>query len=212
MAFLIIVIFFHKKLNEESQVMSIASKKSHRKQRNSIASKSRRINSGKRKGKNRHSIHRVSEKNRRLKPLRIQQKRIVKNDIRLKREKDRADALAKKVDAFFGKSLIEQVARVSGFLMRKSKMVPYAFLIAVSFGTFGSGEKSCVGIATTLLEWFKIEVSAQAVSNRLSETKTVKFLKFILMNALSFQISIACKNDFANLFKSFKSVKIEDRA
>lgn len=155
--------------------MSIASKKSYLKKRNNVASKSRATNSAKNKAKKRQSKNTVSEKKRNLKPLKIQRKRIVQNERRLKKEQENIDRLSKNIQTFFGEGIIEQIAKTSGFLIRTAKILPYAFLIAVSFGTFGYGGKSQAGIATSLSIWFKIKVSAQAVSERLKEKKTVFF-------------------------------------
>lgn len=104
--------------------------------------------------------------------MKIERKRIIRNALRLKKEKEKADILAKRIQTFFRGELIEQAARVSGFLIRKAKIIPHAFLIAVCFGTFGYGEKSQAGIATILLDWFNIQVSAQAVSKRQSSLQT----------------------------------------
>jgi Transposase DDE domain len=190
--------------------MSIASKKSYLKKRNNVASKSRATNSAKNKARKRQSKNTVSEKKRRLRPLKIQRRRIVQNERRLKKEQENIDRLSKNIQTFFGEGIIEQIAKTSGFLIRTAKILPYAFLIAVSFGTFGYGGKSQTGIATSLSIWFKIKVSAQAVSARLKEKKTVFFFKQILKKALSLQLQLACKNDYANLFKPFRGVKMED--
>lgn len=190
--------------------MSIASKKSDLKKRNNIASKSRCTNSAINKSKKRKSKDKISEKERRLRPLKIQRKRIVQNERRLNKEQKNIDRLSKDIQTFFGEGVIKEIAKASGFLIRTAKILPYAFLIAVSFGTFGYGGKSQTGIASSLNTWFKIKVSAQAVSERLKEKKTVLFFQHILKKALSLQLQLACKNDYANLFKSFKGVKLED--
>lgn len=190
--------------------MSIASKKSYRKKRKNLASKSRAVNYAKIKTKKRKCKNTISEKKRKLRPLKNQRKRIVQNDRRLKKEKANIERFSKDMETFFGQDTIEQIARSSGFLIRTAKILPYAFLIAVSFGTFGYGGKTQAGIATTLGIWFKIKVSAQAISERLKEKKTVTFFKHILQNAVSSQLQLACKNDYASLFKPFKGVKMED--
>lgn len=73
---------------------------------------------------------------------------------------------------------IEKVARSTGYLIRKAKLMPLAFLITLSFATYGT-EGKLVSLTRYLSKWFNIQVDVQSISDRLNEKKTVDQIMYV---------------------------------
>lgn len=128
---------------------------------------------------------------------------------KLEKERSSVNTLAQKLIDFMGYEGIEKVARSTGYLIRKAKLMPLAFLITLSFATYGT-EGKLVSLTRYLSKWFNIQVDVQSISDRLNEKKTVKFLKAIFSQTLDFQFNEAFKNKYSEIFKMFTGVILED--
>lgn len=170
----------------------VKSRSNHKKHQRSIAKHSKKVN-------------RLKKKN--------QKPKIIKNKsshihLRLRREKKRIKEISQKITHNLGS--LDCLANEVGFIIRQGKITSLAFVVSLAYGLFGGGNKSLALLASSMKTWFGISITPQALSKRLKEKKTVNFLKRTFIKILDFQISNAFKNKYADLFKHFSAIKIED--
>jgi IS4 transposase len=168
---------------------SRATKYNHKKRKNKIAKQSRKINRIKK-----NSRRKLSKEVRSLRKLKNERKRIKKISEKISSQLKSVDYLAEK----------------TGFLTRQRKILPLGFLVTLAYGLFGSGGKSLNLLVSNMQDWFGIKITAQGLSKKLKQKCSVKFLKQAFMDVLNFQLANSFKNRYADLFKCFSAIKIED--
>jgi Transposase DDE domain len=143
------------------------------------------------------------------------QRREIKRDLkrrqRLEREKRSIHSYSAKITAWMSKSKIHEIAVFSGYIKRIDlKILPLPFLLTLAYSTFSDGASVLSSLASNLSEWFGISVTAQAVSYRMSNKNTVRFLKNMFCEAMAHHLANGLKNCYAVIFSQFTSVKLED--
>ncbi len=129
----------------------------------------------------------------------------------MKKERENIQALSSKITAWLSRETIHKIACCTGYIKRIDlKILPLPFLLTIAYGFFGNGESSLAMLAGNMIDWFNISITPQALSDRMSRIETVKFLKEVLIQAMTQQIINGFKNSYAQLFSQFTSVKIED--
>jgi hypothetical protein len=99
---------------------------------------------------------------------------------------------------------------MTGFIKRTDvKILPLPFLLTFAYGMYSNGASTLIALALNMYSWFNLNVTAQALSLRLSKIESVKFLKQILIEAMNRHVKTGFSNKYAELLK-FPSVKIED--
>ncbi len=199
--------------------MSLTSKPTSRKKKRKISRKARAINRANKKslGRNKQTHTRTAcsdiKKRKTRKEQREKRHKVRKEEKdlrRLNRERDRANQLGEQITRVLDQPFIQAIAKATFFFVRTSKITPLAFLITLSYGLFGNGAKSLDILASNMKTWFGIRVTAQALSDRLGNDSTVKFLRKILEKTLQFQVNNAFKNGYAEIFTFCSAVKLED--
>jgi Transposase DDE domain len=168
-------------------------KNNQKKHKRNIVKQSKRANRPK---KNKSSQHNTKEK----KDIRARR--------RLQKERKNIKKLSEKISNCLG--FIDLLAEKTGFTTRQGKILPLAFIVTLAYGLFGGGDKSLILLVSNMNSWFNIKITAQALSKRLKQKKTVNFLKHSFIRVLNFQLSNAFKNKYADLFNCFKAIKLED--
>ncbi len=111
-----------------------------------------------------------------------------------------------KLLSFFRPSDIEQLARKSLFIRRKSKLNAFNFLITIMFSRFEGSKLSLNDISNELFDKFRCNITKQSIHVRFNE-KCVNFFKSVISE--SFKKNIYPKNNIV-FFKHFSAVKIQD--
>lgn len=177
------------------------------KQKSKTIKNSRRINRSPKKAK--HISNPFGSAIKRKKNSQV--KRTNSNIARNKKKIAEARRYAKKMLNFFNSDIINILAKTTGFLSRFSKLIPVYFLSAFVLSYFSDGAKSLELIGNNLLDWFDISASAQALSNRLKNKKTVQFFKksyqLLLKQKCETHLS---KNGYGKFLPMFKGIKIGD--
>ncbi len=180
---------------------------SKNKRKSKTIKNSRRINRSPKKDK--HNSNPFGSAIKRKKNSQV--KRTNRNIARNKKKIAEARRYAKKMLNFFNSDTINNLAITTGFLLRCSKLIPVCFLSGFALSYFSDGAKSLELIGSNLLEWFDISVSAQALSDRLKNKKTVKFFKksyqFLLKQKCETHI---LKTGYGKFLTMFKGIKIGD--
>lgn len=130
---------------------------------------------------------------------------------KLKRGKKKMAHFSKKTMAWFSLERITSIARSTGFIKNsRGKITPIAFLLTLAYGMFGNGSATLIILASNMVSWFNISITAQALGGRISSIAAVNFLKEILAEALANQLRYGFQNQYASLFQGFSSVQLED--
>jgi len=170
----------------------------------------RKLNKQKRKKKNVKEI----QKNKLFKEIKLKRKneaRDRKIQQKLEQEKKNIQEFSGKITTWLSHEIIHKIACHTGYIKRRDlKILPLPFLLTIAYGFFGNGASSLAMLAANMIPWFNISITPQALSDRMSKIESVKFLKEILIQAMTQQIMNGFKNSYAKLFSQFESVKIED--
>lgn len=94
---------------------------------------------------------------------------------------DKAIRYANALLAPFDERIVNMFAKSSGFLQRKSKLMPLYFIAAIVFSYLTGGDKSISLISSNLFEWFSASITPQGLSARLKNKSTAKFLKIFTL-------------------------------
>ena len=128
-----------------------------------------------------------------------------------KRREEQAALHAKKIFNFFDESAINSIGKMTRFLIRRSKLVPAYFLSTLILSYLSNGDKALILMAVNLADWFKIDVSAQALSERLKNKRTVNFLKECFVLSLNMKLKPCISNNgYAKYLTMFREIKIGD--
>lgn len=130
---------------------------------------------------------------------------------KLKKEKNSLCIFSKKCNSWISEEAINQIALLSGYIKRTDlKILPLPFLLTLAYTMFGCGNATLVMLASSMSEWFNIQINPQAISERLHKKETVSFLKNIFIAALTHQIKHGLNNAYAKIFSQFTAVHLED--
>lgn len=111
----------------------------------------------------------------------------------------------------FNPKMLDELAKFTGFIKRAgSEITPFAFMYIVSFGFLGNGTIALTYLTSGLSTHFDIVVTAQALSKRINNACSVKFLKSILQKLISVQLNIGLKNNCSRSFSMFHGVYLQD--
>lgn len=108
---------------------------------------------------------------------------------------------------FFSKSEIEQIARKTGFVMRKSAINGFNMLVTFTTGLLHTTDTTLLKLVTFLNNCFNIQVTPQALDERINQ-ECVAFLRYCLEKVMTFsmkKIDISCE-----LFSSLAHIFIID--
>lgn len=111
---------------------------------------------------------------------------------------------SQRVSAIFSDSYLEQLARATGFMQRRSKLKPSMFLDLLFFRNQDDSKTSLNDHASSLKLRYKKGIKKQSLHDRFSD-KAVKFIKSLVDEQLKSQLAVNVLNS-----KHFKSVKIKD--
>jgi hypothetical protein len=179
-------------------------------QEKELLKRTRKSNRQKRKQRQERKI----QKNKSLREVKIKRKTIARDrKVRQKLEKERENlkSFSNKITAWLSHEKIQKIAIYTGYIKRIDlKIFPLPFLLTLAYGFFGNGASTLAVLAANMVTWFNIDITPQALSDRMSKIESVKFLKEILILAMTEQIINGFKNSYANIFGKFESVKIED--
>lgn len=141
----------------------------------------------------------------------IRNREIVANKNKNEKKKgERARRYAKAILAPFDEVKLNIMAKASEFLKRKSKLMPVYFIAALVFTYLSNGNQSILLISSNLDRWFSITVTAQAISNRLKNRSTAKFLKKLFLFQLNQKLETCFATAYSKYLTVFKSIKIAD--
>jgi hypothetical protein len=130
---------------------------------------------------------------------------------KLEKEKHELQLYSKKITGWISEETIQKIAIYSGYIKRIDlKILPMPLLLTLAYGMFGNGESTLTLLSLDMFGWFNINITPQALSDRMSKKETVLFLKNILIEALTQQIVHGLKNTYGHLFDKFTAVQIED--
>ena len=101
---------------------------------------------------------------------------------------------------------IEQTAKETGFVKRKSPLMGRHFLEALMFGNLQSIPASLNDLAAYLYEEHQIEISKQGLDDRINE-HAVSFLKSLLKKEMNSKLDLSSVN---SLTSHFSSIRIKD--
>lgn len=186
----------HRRSNQKRK-MRKASVKTSIKHRKNIKIKKKRSKPV--KNKNKCYVKTTEERRNR----KIQQKLI--------REQREIQALSNKISSWLSPEKIDSIAVDTGFLKKlKSKIPPLVFMVTLAYGMYNNGAATYMDLAASMAGWFNVNITPQAIFGRLSKKETANFLKSLLVQAMTLQITNGFKNAYAVTFSQFSGVKIED--
>lgn len=139
----------------------------------------------------------------------VKPKKINKTIRHSKLDQHTTKIISSRIRAFFNDANLNEIARSTGYLIRQSPITPFIFLYALSMGLFGT-IASLDLLAMNIGELFKIDLTGSAFSARMSENKSVTFLKTCFEKFLAVQLESTYKNGFCESFSMFKAVILED--
>ncbi|MBA2727486.1 MAG: IS4 family transposase [Parachlamydiaceae bacterium] len=122
----------------------------------------------------------------------------------------KAKQYANKILAPFDEATLNIMANASRFLKRKSKLLPVYFIAAIVFTYLSNGENSMLLITSNLEGWFSISISTQAISQRMRNKSTAKFLKDLFIFQLNQKLQPCVATGYSKYLTAFKSIKIAD--
>ena len=138
-------------------------------------------------------------------------KRDAKNRRKLEMQKNAIRSYSTGITDWISESKIHKIAVLTGYIKRIDlKILPLPFLLTLAYSMFGNGASTLSLLASNLSQWFGINVTDQAVSNRMCNKHTVMFLKSMFIEAMANQLANGLKNCYATIFNQFTSVKLED--
>jgi Transposase DDE domain len=130
---------------------------------------------------------------------------------KLKKEKGKIRRFSGKFTSWLNVEGINKIAIITGYIKRIDlKILPLPFLLTLAYGMYGDGASTLTQLAMNMKDWFNISITAQALSDRMSKIESVNFLKQILFQAMTQQITNGFKNKYAEIFSKFTSVQLED--
>lgn len=139
------------------------------------------------------------------------ERRVNKAQQKLQKNKEGIKNLTSAITGWLHPKHITAIAKCIGYIKRIDlKILPLPFILTLAFSMYNNGDCSLIILAANMNSWFDINITPQALSERMSKKETVLFLKNILMEAMIKQIAVGCKNQYATLLNRFTSVKIED--
>lgn len=102
------------------------------------------------------------------------------------------------------------LARATGFIKRSGEITAISFVYIMSFGFFGNGEIALTYLVSGLYKHFKVVVTPQALSKRINNTSSPKFLQAVLRKILEIQIKIGLGNKFTDYCTQFNGIYLQD--
>ena len=128
-----------------------------------------------------------------------------------KDETERIKNIGNALFSIFNVDILDQLARETGFIKRKGgEITAFAFMYIVSFGFFGNGKIALTYLVAGLSDYFNIIVTPQALSKRINNSYSTKFLKSIFQKILGIQIKLGVKNRFSETFSMFTGIYLQD--
>lgn len=122
----------------------------------------------------------------------------------------KVQTISAKVKFFFGNTYLNEIAKKSKFLIRNTSITPFIFLYALSLGLFGVGETSLDLLAINMNSLFGLNITGSAFCQRMSEKKSVLYLKYCFEAMLKLQLESSFTSGFGKVFSKFKGVILED--
>lgn len=110
------------------------------------------------------------------------------------------------VKQFFKKSRIEQIARLSEFVQRKSKLKAFDFMLSLMFARFDSENNSLLEMSNQMEQHFDYSIKKQSIDERFNE-RTVEFFKQLIEEALSKKIALDIPKKY---MEKFETIRIQD--
>jgi hypothetical protein len=114
-----------------------------------------------------------------------------------------------RVNSFFEKSNLNEIAKKTGYLIRNAPITPFIFIYALSMGFYGVNI-SLDMLAINMNSIFSTDLTGSAFSIRMGEQKSVLYLKSCFEKFLTIQLDSAFNNKFHGIFAMFKGVLLED--
>jgi hypothetical protein len=114
-----------------------------------------------------------------------------------------------RVGKFFNKINLLHIARITKYYIKESPITPFIFIYALSFELFGYNTSLDL-LAIQINTLFKIDITAQAFCARMSQKKSVNFLKEAFEAMINVQIAYSFPNSYQSIFGMFKGVELED--
>ena len=115
-----------------------------------------------------------------------------------------------KINSFFNRVNLNEIAKKTGFLIRTSPITPFIFVYALSMGLFGT-KISLDILAMNMNSIFNTHLTGSAFSQRMRSKKSVLFLKAIFEQFIKIQLETTFDNNFHKIFsRIFKTIILED--
>jgi hypothetical protein len=173
---------------------SLSNRKTRRKQQNQARKRQRPIT----KKKIHHSLGKrltSEQKQKRSEQLtkREESKQKRKQLSKEKNETEKIKNIQNAMSTIFNHEILDQLAKVSGFIKRSGEITAFSFMYIVSFGFLGNGEIALTYLVAGLRNHFKVNVTPQALSKRINSRASVKFLKAIFNKLLTVQLKLTLR-------------------
>ena len=121
-----------------------------------------------------------------------------------------AKKFQKKISESYSEKELDEVARQTGFKVRKSKLTPTMFVDAVLFKEVDNAMVSLEDHCVALKQRYDVSIKKQSLDERFDET-SVSFIQELLKRQMVNQIDSTIKNEKLNeMLQHFSSVKIKD--
>jgi hypothetical protein len=128
---------------------------------------------------------------------------------RSKTEQAKIRRINNRINSFFENANLDEIAKNTSYLIRRSAMTPFIFIYALSMGLFGV-EISLDMLAMNMNSIFNTNLTGSAFSIRMGQKKSVLFLKTCFEKFLTLQLNSAFNNKYHEIFGMFKGVLLED--
>ena len=120
--------------------------------------------------------------------------------------KQLSNEISTRVLNFFSEEIIEEAAKETGFVQRKSKLKAWMFLETMMFQFKNQKKLSLVDLCRDIFVFYGIRLRKQSLDERFN-IKAILFIKRIISKAIT---NFACQPMDTSLFSAFKRVKIKD--
>lgn len=127
-------------------------------------------------------------------------------------ERSEANIIKNALSSIFTPEVLDNFAKKTKFIQRTGgELTAFAYTWIMSFGFFGNGTISLIGLTSMLSSSFDIEITPQALSKRINTKQSVSFLSKIFKNLLRIQLLVKFRNNsHCSVFSKFTAINLQD--